>query len=64
MTVSISKINAFCRKNDLVFVETGANASQEIFWFLDYTNHRRSYTQEEITLNLKDCESRGNTSVS
>jgi hypothetical protein len=46
--MSISILNAFCRKFDLVFVELGRVQGNEVYWFVDYNNRRRYYTAPEI----------------
>gem|GEM_PF-2191186 len=47
-TVSISNLNAFCRKYDLIFVEMGRVRGDEVYWFIDFTNQRCFYTAGEI----------------
>lgn len=50
--VSTPTLNSFCRKFDLVFVETGQENGKEVFWFVDFDNRRRFYTEEEIVTKL------------
>jgi hypothetical protein len=46
--MSISDLNAFCRKFDLIFVEMGRVQGEEVYWFIDYNNRRRYYSAAEI----------------
>ena len=47
--MSVSYLNSFCRRFDLIFVEMGCCTGQEVYWFIDFNNSRRFYTKEEIT---------------
>jgi hypothetical protein len=47
--MSVSYLNSFCRRFDLIFVEMGCCTGQEVYWFIDFKNSRRFYTKEEIT---------------
>lgn len=46
--LSISKVNAFCRKFDLVFVEMGREKKQDVLCFIDFRNARCTFTPNEI----------------
>jgi len=46
--MSISILNAFCRRFDLIFVELGRVQGNEVYWFVDFNNRRRYYTAPEI----------------
>ena len=46
--MSVSDLNAFCRRFDLIYVEEGYERGTPIYWFIDFENHRRYYTKEEI----------------
>ncbi|MHC5081446.1 MAG: hypothetical protein ACYTHN_20785 [Planctomycetota bacterium] len=46
--MSISILNAFCRKYDLIFVEMGRVRGDEVYWFIDFNNRRCFYTAMEI----------------
>lgn len=46
--MSISFLNSFCRRFDLIFVEMGRSQGREVYWFIDFKNSRRFYTKEEI----------------
>lgn len=46
--MSVSLLNAFCRKFDLVYVEMGLVEGSDVYWFVDFNNHRRCYTAPEI----------------
>jgi len=54
--MTISLMNAFCRRYDLVYVEEGVIDHKPIHWFLDYNNERICFSDEEIenklTLNI------------
>ena len=46
--MSVSLLNAFCRKFDLIFVEMGHVEGSDVYWFVDFNNRRRFYTAPEI----------------
>lgn len=46
--MSISLLNSFCRRYDLVFAELGTKQGEEVYWFIDFENNRRYYTNREI----------------
>jgi len=46
--MSISFLNSFCRRFDLVYVEQGTKNGCPVYWFLDFKHERRYYTKEEI----------------
>lgn len=46
--MSISLLNAFCRRYDLIFVEMGRVRGDEVYWFIDFQNRRCFYTAGEI----------------
>jgi len=50
--MDISKLNCFCRKYDLIFVEEGQVKKELVYWFLDFNNTRRYYTSTEINEKL------------
>lgn len=50
--MSVSDLNAFCRRYDLVFVEMGRVKDAEVYWFVDYNNERRYYSAAEIASKL------------
>ena len=50
--ISISTINAFCRKFDLVFMETGREDKKDVLRFIDFNNSRCTFTPDEITAKL------------
>lgn len=52
MSTTIQTLNAFCRKYDLVFVETGRMNGTDVYWFLDFNNERRYYSFAEIESKL------------
>ena len=54
MSVSIPRVNAFCRKLDLVYVEEGVVNKESIHWFLDFNNRRIHFTDLEIETRLSD----------
>ncbi|GEM_PF-6188161 len=47
-SVSVKYMNAFCRRYDLIFVESGRLMGDEVHWFIDADNEKRHYTSEEI----------------
>jgi len=47
-TLNISTLNTFCRKYDLIFVETGRRDKEETYRFIDFNNKRRVYSSAEI----------------
>jgi hypothetical protein len=47
--MSIERLNAFCRKYDLVFKEMGRVKGEEVYWFIDFENNARYYSAAEIT---------------
>ena len=46
--MSVSYLNSFCRRFDLIYVEMGRCKGEEVYWFIDFQNDRRFYTKEEI----------------
>jgi hypothetical protein len=46
--MSVSSLNSFCRRFDLIFVEMGRCNGHEVYWFIDFNNDRRYYTKDEI----------------
>jgi len=46
--VSAAKLNAFCRRYDLIFVEYGRKNGEETYRFVDFNNEKRYYTYTEI----------------
>lgn len=46
--MDIPLMNCFCRRFDLVFIEMGQVKGKPIYWFVDFENQRRYYTNEEI----------------
>ena len=50
--MTISLLNDFCLKFDLVFIELGRVKSNEVYWFVDHTGSRYFYTFAEITSKL------------
>jgi len=48
----VQDLNAFCRKFDLFYLETGRTKGQEVYWFKDLKEDRRYYTKEEIYAKL------------
>lgn len=50
--MTISLLNNFCLKYNLVFIETGKVKSNDVYWFADYVGNRYYYTFEEITSKL------------
>jgi hypothetical protein len=53
--MNVPKLNTFCRLNDLVFVEIGSKKGEEVFWFLDATNKRKSYLENEVERRVDAC---------
>jgi hypothetical protein len=49
----IPTLNAFCRKYDLIFVETGRVHGDEVYWFIDFNNRRCYYSRHEIETRLE-----------
>ena len=41
-------MNSFCRRYDMVYVEMGRIGGVDVYWFVDFDNHRRYYTYDEI----------------
>lgn len=52
--MSIHEINVFCRKFDLIYVETGRVEGQDVYWFLNHQNQRVFYTAPEIYSKIQD----------
>ena len=52
--MSISTLNAFCRRFDLVFVEMGMINGQDIFRFVDFRNAKVYFTDDEIMQKISD----------
>ena len=50
--MSVSELNAFSRRFDLIFVEMGRVKQEDVYWFLDFKNQKRYYTAAEITSKL------------
>ena len=48
MELPVPRMNEFCRRFDLIYVETGRQGGQDVYWFIDFENNRRYYTIEEI----------------
>jgi hypothetical protein len=46
--MDIPLMNCFCRRFDLVFIEMGQVKGKPVYWFVDFANQRRYYTNEEI----------------
>jgi len=46
--LKVATINTFCRKYDLIFVETGRRNNEETYRFIDYDNKNRVYSTSEI----------------
>ena len=46
--MSVSFLNSFCRRYDLIYVEMGRQQGTDVYWFIDFENSRRYYTKEEI----------------
>lgn len=46
--ISISMINTFCRKYDLVFMEMGRDSGQDVYWFVDFNNNKVFFSALEI----------------
>jgi len=46
--MTISLLNTFCLRYDLIFIEMGRVKGREVYWFLDSKSNRRYYTSEEI----------------
>ena len=55
MEMTVPVLNCFCRRYDLVFVEEGQVHEEPVYWFIDFDNQRRYYTDMEINDKLKDC---------
>ncbi len=47
-TLNVATLNVFCRKYDLIFVETGRRDKEETYRFIDYDNKTRIYSSVEI----------------
>lgn len=54
MRMTVSDLNCFCRKYDLIFVEEGQVEKKPIYWFIDFQNNKRYYTENEIDEKIKD----------
>ena len=48
MELTVPRMNEFCRRFDMIYVETGCVEGCEVYWFLDFQHERRYYTIEEI----------------
>ena len=46
--MSVARLNAFCRRFDMIFVEMGRVSGTDVYWFIDFWNDRRYYTFNEI----------------
>lgn len=54
MEMDVPKLNCFCRKYDLVFMETGRVDKNDVFWFIDFFNKKRYYTAIEIDEKIRE----------
>lgn len=46
--MSVARLNAFCRRFDMIFVEMGRVCGCDVYWFIDFQNDRRYYSYQEI----------------
>ena len=46
--MTITSLNAFCRRYDLIFVEMGRVKGEDVYWFIDFNNRRCFYSAPEI----------------
>jgi hypothetical protein len=50
--MSAAMLNAFCRRYDLIFSETGRVDGVDVYWFIGFDNKKRYFTYEEITAKM------------
>jgi len=53
--MEVPKLNTFCRLRDLVYVETGLKEGEKILWFLDASNKRTFYPEDEVERQVDAC---------
>lgn len=50
----VHQLNVFCRKFDLIYIETGRVKGDDVYWFLDHQNRRVYFTAPEILSKIEE----------